>query len=122
MLLILASSLIPMDRDVQGLQFIIDLKPSVQNLLHIPMFAILTILLLKIFNTYDLGKWKSIAMVFALAGIYGLINEAVQFYIPGRYVGILDIGMNLFGAMVGIFVYLWVEKLRPRLLYRFICG
>ena len=46
MFLLLTSSAIPMDREIQGLQFVIDLKPTIQNLLHIPAYIVLAVLLL----------------------------------------------------------------------------
>ena len=63
MLLLLASSVIPMDRHINGLQFVIELKPTVQNLLHIPMFAILSFLLLLILQDFQIENWKRNAIV-----------------------------------------------------------
>ena len=84
MSLLLVSSLIPMDREVMGLKFIIDLKPTIQNLLHIPMYIVLTILFLQILQNYQIEGWKANVLVFLGAGCFGIINEIIQIIVPGR--------------------------------------
>ena len=121
MLVLLASSLIPMDRDIQGLQFIIDLKPTVQNLLHIPMYVVLALLFLQILQNYQIEGWKVNVLVFLGAGFFGIINEIIQIIIPGRYGGLTDIGLNLIGAIIGILIYSIVGKIRPGLIRRIVC-
>ena len=121
MLLLLASSLIPMDRDVKGLQFIIDLKPTIQNLLHIPMYIVLAILFLQILQNYQIGGWKANILVFLGSGCFGIINEIIQIVVPGRYGGLTDIGLNLSGAIVGLLIYNFVGKIKPGLIRRVIC-
>jgi VanZ family protein len=121
MFLLLASSAIPMDRPIKGLQFIIDLKPTIQNLLHIPMFAALAILFLQILQNYRFEGWKRNSWVLLSSVCFGIINEAIQVAIPGRYGGIIDIILNLIGAVVGILIYNFVEKCRPGLIRRIVC-
>jgi glycopeptide antibiotics resistance protein len=103
MLLILTASVIPMDREIEGLNFITGLKPSIHNLLHVPAYAILSILLLKV-----LGKRLMLVIVGTI--VFGMINEWIQLAIPGRYPGLLDIGLNTIGALVGIFLFRTFEK------------
>ena len=57
MLSILITSIIPMDREITGLNPLIDLSPSIQNLLHIPMYAILSILFFKILKDSPMDGW-----------------------------------------------------------------
>jgi glycopeptide antibiotics resistance protein len=121
MILLLASSAIPMDRPIKGLQFIIDLKPTIQNLLHIPMFAILAVLFLQILKNYQVEGWKRNLWILLCAVCFGVINEVIQIAVPGRYAGITDIVLNLIGAIVGILIYSLVEKSKPGLIRRFIC-
>ena len=120
-LLLLGSSLIPMDRDIQGLQFIIDLKPAIQNLLHIPMYIVLAILFLQILQNYQIEGWKAYILVFLSSGFFGIINEIIQIVIPGRYGGLMDIYLNLVGAIIGIIIYMIVAKFRPSLIRRIVC-
>jgi len=102
-LLLLGASLIPMDQEIEGLNFIIGLEPSIQNLLHIPAYAILSILLLQV-----LGKRLLLVIVGTI--VFGIVNELIQLAIPGRYPGLLDIGLNTIGALVGIFLFRTFER------------
>jgi len=110
-----------MNRDIKGLQFIIDLKPTVQNLLHIPMYIVLAILFLQILQNYQIEGWKGNILVFLGSGFFGIINEIIQIVVPGRYGGLTDIGLNLIGAIVGIFIYNIVGKIWPGLIRRIVC-
>jgi glycopeptide antibiotics resistance protein len=121
MFLLLVSSSIPMDRPIKGLQFIIELKPTIQNLLHIPMFAILAVLFLQILRNYYFAGWKRNSWVLLSSVCFGIINEAIQIVIPGRYGGLTDIVLNLIGAIVGILLYTFAEKSRPGLIRRIVC-
>jgi hypothetical protein len=121
MLLLLASSLIPMDRDIEGLQFIIDLKPTIQNLLHIPMYIVLAILFLQILQNYQIEGWKGNILGFLGCGCFGIINEIIQIVVPGRYGGLTDIGLNLIGTIIGILIYNFIGKIRPGLIRRIVC-
>ena len=122
MFLLLASSAIPMDRPIKGLQFIVDLKPAIQNLLHIPMFAILAFLFLQVLKNYKFPGWNRNFWVLFYAVCFGTINEAIQIVIPGRYGGVIDIVLNFVGAVVGILIYCIAENFRPGLMRRIICN
>jgi hypothetical protein len=122
MLLLLASSVIPMDRQIKGLQFVIALKPTVQNLLHIPMFAVLSFLFLLILQAYQIENWKRNAIVMLISGFFGLINEIIQIPVPGRYGGLTDILLNLAGAILGIVVFYLVLKSKSGFIRRIVCG
>jgi VanZ family protein len=110
MLFLLASSMIPMDRQIKGIQFVIELKPTIQNLLHVPMFAILSFLFLLMLQTFQIKNWKRNAIAFLSSGIFGLINEIIQIPVPGRYGGLTDILLNFAGAILGIIAFCLVEK------------
>ena len=120
MLLLLTSSMIPMDRQIKGLQFVIALKPAIQNLLHIPMFAILSFLFLLILQPFQIEIWKRNVIVLLSSGLFGLINEIIQISVPGRYGGLTDIMLNLAGAILGIIVFGLVEKSKSGLIRRII--
>lgn len=122
MLLLLASSVIPMDRQIKGLQFVIALKPTVQNLLHVPMFAVLSFLFISILRAFQIENWKRNTIVLLSSGFFGLINEIIQIPVPGRYGGLTDILLNFTGAILGIVVFFLVEKSKSGLLRRIVCG
>ena len=114
--LLLASSAIPMDGPIQGLQFIIDLKPTIQNLLHIPMYMVLAIFFLQILQNYQIEGWRRNLLVILGAGLIGTLSEIIQIVVPGRYGGLSDIGLNFIGTITGIFIYSFVEKTKPGLI------
>jgi VanZ family protein len=121
MFLLLASSAIPMDQEIQGLQFVIDLKPTIQNLLHIPAYIVLSILILQILQNYNIADWKRNALVLLGAGLIGILSEMIQIVVPGRYGGLADIGLNFIGTIAGILIYSHVEKAKPGLIRRIVC-
>ena len=121
MLLLLATSVIPMDRQITGLQFIIDLKPTIQNLLHIPAYAVLSIIYLQIFKNYRLKRWQRNFLALLCSAIFGILNEAIQFAIPGRYAGLIDLGLNLVGAILGVIIFSIAAKSKPGLIRRMVC-
>jgi VanZ family protein len=110
-----------MDREIQGLQFIIDLKPTVQNLLHIPAYMVLAILFLQIFQNYQIEGWRRNVLVLMGAGLVGILSEIIQIAVPGRYGGLADMGLNVIGTLAGILIYSHVEKTKPGLIKRIVC-
>lgn len=109
MLLILTTSLIPMDRSVEGLNFIIDINPTMQNILHVPAFAILSILWLQVLKQQR-NAGKGILFVLLMSAGFGILNELIQLSIPGRYPSVIDICFNTIGALCGVLLYLIFER------------
>jgi glycopeptide antibiotics resistance protein len=122
MLLLSGSSFIPMDRQIRGLEFIIDLKPTIQNLLHIPMYFVLSVFWLQIFPKSKFGKWKRYCLVLLVAGVFGIINEVIQTAVPGRYAGVTNIWLNFAGAIAGMIFFGLVEKSKSGFIRRIVCG
>ena len=120
MFLILATSFVP-SFELDERKSIIQFSEIIQNLLHIPMFAILSILIFQISKNYYMGNRKASIVTFTLCFTFGLLNELIQTFIPGRFGGLMDIVLNSVGSLIGIIVYLSVEKNKPGSLYRIIC-
>ena len=120
-LLVMAGSLIPMDRDIRGLQFIIDLKPAFQNFLHVPVFAILAILCLQVLRAYEMGRRKTLVIVLLCSLTLGVVNELVQLAVPGRYPSLMDIVFNTVGIICGMWLYFFLDKRQPGLMRRLVC-
>lgn len=81
-------------------------SPNVQNLLHIPLYALLAWLWCR-----ALGAWPmrvaAIAPTALLVTItYGAFNEWQQIGVPGRYPSFTDVLLNGFGGGVGSWFYL----------------
>ena len=112
MALILLTSLIPMDGNIQGLRSMVDLKPTIQNLLHIPAYGILTVLGLGLAGVDETNRLKKITLVLLLVMAFGILNEAVQMLIPGRYAGVMDLGLNTIGALSGLLFYFTSQRIQ----------
>ena len=121
MTLVLASSLMPMDRQIQGFEFIMDLKRTFQNLLHIPMYAVVSVVFSQILNNYQFEGWKRHWLVLLLSSCFGILIEVVQIAVPSRQWDLIDIGLNFIGAILGIFIYVLAEKSKPCLIKRIVC-
>lgn len=104
-LLILAGSFIPMDGSSKTFAIFMDLKPTIQNLLHIPIFALLSILLLQVLDGFGIQNRKKIIISMSALFVFGILNELLQILVPGRYPGIMDIALNILGALLGIWIF-----------------
>ena len=85
------------------------------------MFAILAILWLQISKQYEIEGKKRIVLILLLSFGFGILNELIQLTIPGRYAGILDMGLNTIGVLCGIALYVLLEKSKPGLLRKIVC-
>ena len=112
MALILTTSLIPMDGNIQGLRSMVDLKPTIQNLLHIPAYGILTVLGLGLAGVDETNRLKKITLVLLLVIGFGILNEAVQMRVLGRYAGVMDLGLNTVGVLIGFLFYVTLQRIR----------
>jgi len=99
-----------------------DIIPSrIQNLMHIPAYLILTILLLQLLKNFRIGGWKRIVFALIISMIVGLIGEMIQSFIPSRFPSGSDIFRNFIGTVFGIFFFFILEKTKPGLLWRILC-
>ena len=111
MILIFISSSIPMDAGQDNLKFITVLTPTVQNILHIPIYGVLANLWLNCFNKYGTAILKGIFLTLLITIIYSLLDEFHQIFVPGRYGSLLDILLNLIGITCGtVFFFLLQSK------------
>ena len=110
MLFVLMVSLMPMESRDYQFGFLIDLEPNIQNFLHVPVYAILAIALLRVTENCVFMKWKKNLIVLFICIGFGVINEILQVFIPGRYGGLLDAGFNALGSFLGIVIYLALKN------------
>jgi hypothetical protein len=86
------------------------LPPSVQNALHVPAYAALTLSW-----RWALRAWLRTpnACVFgacAIAFACGVLDEWNQSFVPGRYASLTDIVLNGAGVALGIWLAAWIES------------
>jgi len=100
--LVLLSSLVPMEGRIGCYSLAIGLTPDVQNFLHIPIFTVLTILWLRVMNRFSMRRGSKFIVVITATLAFGTFNELIQIVIPGRYAGIMDLGLDLVGIIMGV--------------------
>ena len=112
MLLITGISSIPMDGSAENLTFLISLKPDVQNLLHIPVFGLLSYLWLRAFCSIHRSFLFCCMSACLVTVVFGMVDEFHQMYVPGRYAGLLDIILNTIGAGLGIMAFAFHRRVQ----------
>jgi glycopeptide antibiotics resistance protein len=105
MLAIFLSSLIALDGTARGFEFFENISPAVKSLLHIPLFFVFTLVLLRVFNHYESQRAVQIASALILANYVGLLNEWLQSTIPYRHFSWLDVLYNLAGSLIAVYVH-----------------
>jgi VanZ family protein len=83
--------------------------PAVQNLLHVPVYAILTWLWWRALRAKT-GRRPAVLLAAAIAAGYGILDEIHQMYVPGRFASITDALLNAAGAAA---VVAWVFLRAP---------
>jgi VanZ family protein len=81
------------------------LSPNVQNFLHLPVFGGLASLWFWALRHWiaETGYKYLLALIFTLG--YGLLDEWRQTFVPGRYGSLTDVGFNVIGAIIGLWIY-----------------
>lgn len=115
MLLIFIESSIPMDDSLDNIKFLTSLDPALQNLLHIPLYGTLAFLWCRSFEKSSFGIKKMVLTSFFITVLYGCFDELHQTFVPGRYGGLLDIYLNITGAICGIFLFYISKKITFRI-------
>lgn len=88
--------------------------PEVQNLLHLPAYGLLAAsVVIGLCPWRVSAPWRFVGAVL-LAGVFGLVDEWHQSFVPGRYASATDVSLNIIGALIGAFLaQRWIEK-RPQ--------
>jgi len=79
--------------------------PSLQNTLHIPLYALLAMLINRALRAWSLPVIVAGLMAFTIASVYGLLDEWHQLTVPGRYASATDVALNMIGAAMGIWLH-----------------
>jgi len=89
-------------------QFLLNLKPSWQNALHIPAYAILTLAWFWALLG-AVGSTRRTASIGALITLlFGVLDEYNQSAVPGRTGSVMDLVLNATGVLVALVIFfLW---------------
>ena len=92
---------------------VIDLGFSFQDkLFHFIVFGFLSILMARSFKKSRLKFFNKNYFILAiiLTGLYGVIDEYHQYFVPGRFSTVGDWAADLLGAIVFILVFYYWER------------
>lgn len=110
--LIFISSSIPMDKNADVPKFIISLDPTLQNLLHIPVFGLLPFLWLKSFTKHSILTSTKVIITLIITILFGCLEEFHQTFVSGRYGSLTDMLLNIVGIFMGIVFFYRSRKKR----------
>ena len=110
--LIFISSSIPMDKNADVPKFIISLDPTLQNLLHIPVFGLLAFLWLKSFTKHSILTFTKVIITLIVTILFGCLEEFHQTFVSGRYGSLTDMLLNIVGIFMGIVFFYRSRKKR----------
>ena len=83
------------------------ISPGLQNLLHVPAYAVLAILAtLALLPSFKTGL-ASMAWVSLGCCVFGLVLEIAQAVIPGRTGSLTDVLLNAAGVVIGCLAATW---------------
>ncbi len=108
--IIFALSSIPEDKILDGINSLTPIKLSpigqaAQNLAHIPIYSILAVLLMKLFNKTKIENLKKIIYILLIILVFGALDELHQHFVPGRTASFLDISLDIIGGLAGLIIY-----------------
>ena len=104
-LIFLASS-VPANDNSEKWNLMDLLNPALQNVLHIPLFGVLSIFWLKSLTQQGGATRHKILIAISIVFAYGLIDEFHQYFVPGRFCSSTDMFFNCLGAIAGIVFFL----------------
>jgi VanZ family protein len=117
MILIFIESSIPLDGSSASPDFLMELDPKIQNLLHIPLYGFLCLMWLHSFKISGLSLRKNIFFSLSITSFYGVFDEIHQSFVPGRYGGLTDVLLDITGAFLAVIFILALKKIKSSNLF-----
>lgn len=110
-ILIMAGSLMPV-AETTGLEktFQEKVMTVLWNLTHVPMYGVLTLVSLLYFECIGFSRRINAGVTALVVMSLGILIEVLQMYVPGRYGGLFDVGLNAVGMAGGMGVFFRVFR------------
>ena len=99
---------LPDDPALYGLFFWV--PPLVQNALHVPAYAALTLGLRWALRAWLRAPSASALGACAIASACGVLDEWHQSFVPGRYASLTDVVLDVAGVALGIWLAAWIRS------------
>jgi VanZ family protein len=105
-ILIMAGSLTPMAQIPEQEKTVWEkMRSVIFNLMHVPMYGVLTLVSLHYFDYIRFSRGAGAAVSVVIAMSVGVLVEVLQIYVPGRYGSLSDIGLNAAGIVGGLILF-----------------
>jgi len=93
-------------------------------LAHIFLYGMLSFLIYQSVLSQGLKTelWKIIFFSMAITILYGISDEYHQGFVTGRDVSFIDLGFDIFGAVVWLLFYFLIRRRKPKLLLHVCCA
>ena len=78
--------------------------PALQNLLHLPLYGLLAWLWYRSLREIGQAHVSAVATAILTSVVWGVLDEVHQFFVPGRYASLTDIGFNVAGVLIAAVV------------------
>ncbi|PCI22311.1 MAG: hypothetical protein COB62_01670 [Piscirickettsiaceae bacterium] len=99
----LLSSIAGNATDPSAAHFVLSLIPSsLQNLLHIPLFAGLSLCFLWGFKSTQIKTIPKYVLIFIASVCFAAFDELHQMYVPGRFASTSDLILDIIGVTSGL--------------------
>lgn len=86
--------------------------PPIQNLLHVPIYAVLSLLWLNALTKKTIATGQHYVMAIAISMAWATFEETYQTLIPGRYGSVSDLVLDVLGVLTGALVFYWGQRRR----------
>ena len=85
------------------------------KLLHLVAYAVLGFLFARAYGASRLRGKVALVLFLAIvsASLYGILDETHQYFVPQRRADLLDVGADVLGSIVGVYIY-WQLFLKGR--------
>ena len=84
----------------------------IDKLLHFGVFLVLSFLAFMglRYGARENDRQRRWIRIIAYCAIYGTIVEALQYWVPGRNIDLLDLVANVLGCLAGMFMFKGYQK------------
>lgn len=86
------------------LHWIEKLHPIVRKLAHFGVYTVVGFSIMGFMCTFDIRNIFKVLISFVVGVIYAISDEFHQYFIPGRSARVLDVCIDSFGVLTGIFI------------------
>ena len=98
------------DPFIEGIQLVI------RKLAHFTVYAIGGFLMMNYAYEINLSQKQKLLYSISFGGVYAILDELHQFYVPGRSGNIVDVGIDTLGVITGTVGYVIIRKIVKKLI------